>query len=81
MGAQGYNNPQIANEINRLSCKSRIRNKRDKRTKVAIGKIGGNPAQANRMGDILKRTIYAGVICEEWTNFQPVKAKFLILSV
>ena len=76
MKSQGFNLPEIANEINRLGFKSRIRNRRDKRTKKSIGKIGGSLATANRVSEILSRTIYAGVICEKWTRYQPVKAKF-----
>ena len=76
MRAKGFNFREIAEAINNLGYKSKIRNKRDKRTQKVIGKIGGNPAKANRIGEILKRTIYAGVICEKWTNYQPVKAKF-----
>lgn len=76
MRAQGFNLREIAEEINKLGYKSRIKNKRDKRTKKAIGKIGGNPAKANRVAEMFKRPIYTGIICEKWTNYQPVKAKF-----
>ncbi len=76
MKSQGFNLPEIADEINKLGYRSRIRNRRDKRTKKPVGKIGGNSATANRVSEILNRTIYAGVICEKWTRYQPVKAKF-----
>ncbi len=76
MKAKGFNLPEIANEINRLGYRSRIKNKRDRRTKKPIGKIGGNQASASRIAEFLTRTIYTGVFCEKWTNYQPVKAKF-----
>lgn len=76
MKAQGFNLSEIANEINKLGFKSRIRNRRDKRTKISIGKTGGCLANANRISETLSRTIYAGVICEKWTHYQPIKAQF-----
>lgn len=76
MKAQGFNLPEIANQINKLGYKSKVRNRRDKRTKISIGKTGGNQADANRVAEILKRTVYAGIICEKWTKYQPIKAKF-----
>lgn len=78
MKTQGFNLSEIANEINNLGYKSRIRirNRRDKRTKQSIGKIGETPATSNTIAQILDRTIYAGIICEKWTRYQPVKAKF-----
>lgn len=76
MRSQGFNMREIAETINELGYKSRIRKKRDKRTKEVIGEMGGNPINAKRVSEMLKRTIYAGVICEKWTLYQPVKAKF-----
>lgn len=76
MRAKGFTMKEIANEVNKLGYKSRIRNKRDPKTKVMIGKIGGKPIAHNRIGEILSRTVYTGVICETWTKFQPIKAKF-----
>lgn len=76
MKAQGFNLSEIADKINNLGFRSRIRNRRDRRTKASIGKIGGSSANANRIAEILTRTIYVGIICEKWTKYQPVKAKF-----
>ena len=76
MRAEGYNQKEIAQEINNLGYKSRIRNRRDKRTQVSIGKIGNEPISDKRISEILKNTTYAGVICQKWTLMQPVKGKF-----
>lgn len=68
---------QIVNEINKLGYKSRMHVVRDKndRSKV-IGHRGGVKLDLKRFWAYIQNPIYAGVICEKWTDNKPVKAKF-----
>lgn len=74
--AQGFNQKEIANQINSLGYRSRIRNKRDSRTQKAVSTTVGTKANDKRISEMLARPVYAGVIREVWTNMQPVKARF-----
>jgi site-specific DNA recombinase len=68
---------QIVDEINKLGYKSRVHVVRDKRdrTKV-IGHRGGNKLDLKQFWKYIQNPIYAGVICEKWTDDKPLKAKF-----
>ncbi|HEX7017800.1 MAG TPA: recombinase family protein, partial [Patescibacteria group bacterium] len=74
--AKGHTVGEITTIINDLGYKSRLRHKRDKRDKRIIDQIGGKKATNPLISALLERTHYAGVICQEWTKYQPVKAKF-----
>lgn len=74
--AEDYTESNIAKHINNLGFKSRPRCKRDSRTKKIVGHLGSIPATKQTVSEILKRTIYTGIICEKWTKFQPIKAQF-----
>ena len=77
MRASGkYTDKQIVNAINKLGFKTRIRYKRDKVTRAIIGKTGGKPLTVKQLQRYIKRPIYAGIICEKWTHYKPVVAKF-----
>jgi len=67
---------QIVDKLNKLGFKSRKFCHRDKRTQKVIGYGGEKPLTVKQLQIIAKRPIYAGVVCEHWTNHQPVKAKF-----
>jgi hypothetical protein len=67
---------EIVTHLNDLGFRSRIFHKRDKKTKKIIGKGGGIPLTVKRMQEYIRRPIYAGIICEKWTNNQPVKTQF-----
>ena len=71
------NDYQIIAEINRLGYRSRIDVLRDKhdRTKI-IGQMGGNELDMKAFLRYLENPIYAGINCEKWTDYKPVKCKF-----
>jgi len=72
-----YDDKEIAIKLNKLGFKSRkyvLRDKHD-RTKV-IAEKGGNSLTAKYVAEYVRKPIYAGVICEKWTNNRPVKAAF-----
>jgi site-specific DNA recombinase len=68
---------QILDEINALGYQSRVDVLRDKhdRTKI-IGQMGGNELDMKGLLRYLENPIYAGVNCEKWTDFKPVRCKF-----
>lgn len=67
---------EICNAVNSMGYKSRVMNKWSKDRKTVISKIGGNPLTEKQLQVIIKRSTYCGVICEEWTNHLPIKAKY-----
>ena len=77
MRCQGVEDRQIIEEINKLGFKTRVnymRSKRD-RTKI-IRQIGGKELDLKGLWRIVQNPIYAGVNCEKWTNYKPIRCKF-----
>jgi hypothetical protein len=68
---------QIVNEINRLGYKSRNYYRRVTHgNDVVTKRVGGNKLTLKRFWIYIQNPIYAGIICEKWTNDQPLKAQF-----
>ncbi len=68
---------EIVNQINKLGYRSRtqtLRNSRD-RTQVT-GKRGGKKLTLKMFWQYIQNPIYAGIICEKWTEDKPVKGQF-----
>ncbi|EDK72634.1 NUDIX hydrolase [candidate division TM7 genomosp. GTL1] len=68
---------QIVDEINKLGYRSRsltIRSSQD-RTKI-IGNRGNNKLTLKVFWHHIQNPIYAGIICEKWTENKPIKAQF-----
>ena len=68
---------QILEKLNALGYATRkdyIRSKSD-RTKI-VGTRGGNKLDQKTLERYLQNPIYAGIICEKWTDDKPVKAMF-----
>ncbi len=67
---------EICDTLNASGYKSRIQNRwGNDKTKI-IGTIGGNQMTVKHLQRIVERYTYCGIICEEWTNHLPIKAKF-----
>lgn len=75
---QGHlSDTKIVEEINNLGYASRFQNRRAKTDKTQItGRVGGNKLTLKRFWLYIANPIYAGVICEKWTEDQPVKGRF-----
>ncbi|NCT56068.1 recombinase family protein, partial [bacterium] len=69
------NDNQIVEHINDLGFRTKQFTKRDK-LGHKIGYGGGELLTIKKMNLIIQSTVYAGFICEKWTNYQPIKAKF-----
>lgn len=68
---------QIVNEMNKLGYRSRVQTVRSTQNRTQIiGKRGGKKMDVKTLWRYIQNPIYAGVICEKWTNNKPVKAQF-----
>lgn len=68
---------QIVREINRLGYQSRYMNRRANADKTQISsRIGGTKLTLKRFWLYIQNPIYAGVVCEKWTENKPVKGQF-----
>ena len=68
---------QIVEQINKLGYRSRTQTMRSShdRTEI-IGKRGGKKLTLKTFWQYIHNPIYAGVICEKWTENKPIKAQF-----
>lgn len=67
---------EIVDKLNSLGYLSRERKQRDRRTRKVVGKNGKLPLTVKQFQKYLSNPIYAGVICEKWTLYKPLRAKF-----
>jgi len=68
---------QIVDEINHLGYKSRVFNRRSAKDKSQItAYLGGNKLTLKRFWLYIQNPIYAGVMCEKWTENKPIKCQF-----
>jgi site-specific DNA recombinase len=76
--AEGYlSDQQIVDKLNDRGFKTRIRYVRDKhdRSKV-IKQTGGQPLTVKALQKLILNPLYAGIICEKWTDNKPIKGAF-----
>ena len=74
--AQGLLDSEIVARINAMGYRSEIQNRYNKEHTKIVGQRGGNPLTVKQLQRNIRNTIYAGVLCEKWTNYQPVKAQY-----
>lgn len=67
---------EIVDKLNSFGYLSRERKQRDRRTRKVIGKNGKMQLTVKQFQKYLANPIYAGVICEKWTLYKPLRAKF-----
>jgi site-specific DNA recombinase len=48
----------------------------NKRNTEIVGEAGGNKLQIKQLQRIYQRLAYAGVLCEKWTHYKPIKAQW-----
>ena len=64
-------------QINDMGYSSPIQLIRDKKNRMKIiARRGGNKLTVKVMDRYIKNMLYAGVICEKWTWYKPIKARF-----
>ncbi len=76
--AQGLlGDSEIVKEINDMGYMTRTMARRSKRDPTKVIKVvGGVPLTVKKLYKIMRRVVYAGVICEKWTNNEPIMAAF-----
>lgn len=68
---------QIVDEINKLGYRSRTQTLRSAQDRTQIiGKRGGKKLDLKTFWRHIRNPIYAGIICEKWTDNKPIKAQF-----
>lgn len=78
MRASGlYSDDQIAEEMNRLGFRARIKVVRDRHDRTKVLERNGDKLMTGKLlRTYTAKTMYAGVNAEKWTNNQPVLCKF-----
>lgn len=74
--AQGLSDQECVKRLNSMGYQSPIQNKWSKDHKKIIGKTGGLPLTVKQFQKYIVNTINAGVVCEKWTHYKPVKAQY-----
>ncbi len=76
--AQGtMNDQEIVDKLNKLGFRTRIQTMRSMQDRTQIiGKRGGKKLDLKTFWRYIQNPIYAGVICEKWTDDKPIKAQF-----
>lgn len=67
---------EIVDRINAMGFQTRTFMMRSKDKTRIIGKAGSNKLTVKQLQRIIARPIYAGFICEKWTDHKPIKAQF-----
>jgi DNA invertase Pin-like site-specific DNA recombinase len=67
---------EIVQKVNAMGYRSKVRNKWDKNHETIVAHSGGLPLTIKQLQRIILKPIYAGIICEQWTNHLPIKAQY-----
>lgn len=73
---QGLSDPEIVRRINAMGYHSPIYDRWNREKTKIIGKRGGTPYTVKQLQRDRQNTIYAGVVCEKWTAYEPIKAQY-----
>ncbi len=74
--AEGLSDPDIVEKVNAMGYTSPLRNKWNESHTKIIAITGGYPLTVKALQANIMNTIYAGVLCEKWTYYKPVKAQY-----
>ncbi|TSC70661.1 MAG: NUDIX hydrolase [Parcubacteria group bacterium Gr01-1014_46] len=74
--ARGLTDEECVAQVNAMGFQSPIRNRWNKEHTEIIAKRGGKPLNIKQFQRYIENPIYAGVMCELWTHFKPIKAQY-----
>lgn len=72
----GLSDIQIVGQLNNIGYRTPLRNRYNKDHTKIIGHIGGNLLTVKQLQRVIANTVYAGVLCEKWTFYKPVRAQY-----
>ncbi len=67
---------EICDDLNAMGYESRALNIWSKDKTKVIGMMGAKKLTPKHLQSIIRRFSYCGIICEKWTKYQPIKAKY-----
>ena len=73
--ARGLTDREIVEKVNAMGFKTLVMNRWDKAHRTIIGRTGGLPLSIQQLQRAIKNPGYAGIVCEKWTNYRPIKGK------
>jgi site-specific DNA recombinase len=71
-----HSDEEIVKRVNAMGFRTRDQQRWNNDKTVVIGRKKGIPLTIKSLQRIIKRVCYSGVICEKWTNYRPIKAKW-----
>ncbi|HLX70111.1 MAG TPA: recombinase family protein [Verrucomicrobiae bacterium] len=74
--AGALSDKEIARRLNARGFRTRVHNRWDKPHERIIGRTGGGPLTVKRLQGAISRPIYGGILCEKWTHWKPIKARY-----
>ena len=73
---QGLSDEKCVERINAMGYLSPVYHKWNKEHNKIIGTRGGKPMTIKQFQRDTRNTLYAGVVCEKWTHYKPIRAKY-----
>ena len=74
--ARGLSDPEIVNRVNAMGYGSPIQDKYNVDHTKIIGKRGGKSLTIKQLQRNIQNPIYAGIHCEKWTHWRPIRAQY-----
>ncbi len=74
--AQGLSDEECVKRVNAMGYHSPIYYKWNKAHNKIIGQRGGKPLTIKQFQRDIQNPIYAGVVCEKWTHYKPIRAQY-----
>lgn len=71
-----YTKTEVVQQVNAMGFRTKRKNRWSKDKKQIIGHFGEHPLTEKQLDKIIRKPIYAGVVCEKWTSSKPIKAPY-----
>jgi hypothetical protein len=74
--AEGLSWQTVVDRVNAMGFRSKIRQRWNRARSDIVGTTGNKPLTIKQLQRIVQSPIYAGVLCEKWTHYKPLKARY-----
>ncbi len=71
-----YTDQQIVDKLNAVGYRTKDRKIWSKDKQRIIGVRKGKPLSIKQLQRFIARPIYAGILCEKWTNYEPIRVRY-----